>query len=519
MNVSDILSPVPKRPPKRSLEDLDSELEPALKRHRPVISWLINLPPSPSPSRTESAPPPLDRSKASPLPPLPSNRPKSLPLKLDSIKIPRTTHCVDEKPQSPVSIGTMSPDQQKESTDRGSSKSSITRIKSSDPKYQSVLKYNSVHMDKTGLDMSDDIKVMIKGEILKKRGSPPLSKDVLNDTAKTMAEWANTTENVLSGLTNSPLFPIQLQSLGKGGNSRWPTTALPYNPDYKNPLSPPNPDFHVGYPIGLNAPWSAKEACVVDHPYAQPYTQPATANSFPFFTLELKSEATGGTLWHAENQAAGSGTYCVKAMQWLMQHAEPASISSPVDTVSFSVAANARHVIFYVHYYSPETETYVMSYMQCCTITDPEDIQQCRNIVKNITEYGLGVRLKTLQKCLQKIYPQTNLWLNKRPASATELPEPSTPATSFTPVSSTGGRKSQKRGWWPNIIALAFDSASGPTTAHEIGKLIAASSFHTAFADEETLNYRGRSEPSAPKNINFAVDSFEFRWRHCRCWQ
>ena len=449
MNVSEILSLVPKRPSKRSHEDLDSKPEPALKRHRSVISWLINLPPSPSPTpspRTESAPPPLDSSKASLPPPLPSNRPQSLPPKLNRIKIPQNPHCVDEEPQSPISIDKMPRDQQKESSDQGSSRSSITRIKPSDSTYQSVLKYNYVHMDKTGLDMSDDIKEMVKGEILKKRESPPLSKDALNTAARSMARWANTNENVVSGLANSPLFPIRPQGLGLGGNSQWPTAALPYNPDYRIPLSPPKPDFHVGYPVGLDAPWSAQEARVVDHPYAQPYTQPATGNSLPFFTLELKSEATGGTLWHAENQAAGSGAYCVKAMQWLMQHAEPGRISSPVDNVSFSVAANARQVMFYVHYYSPEAETYVMSYMQSCTITDPEDIQQCRNIVKNITEYGLGVRLKTLKRCLRKVYPQTDQWSNKRPASAAELPEPLTPATSFTTVSSMRGRKSQKGG-------------------------------------------------------------------------
>ena len=437
MIVSNILSPAPQRPPKRSLQDLDSELEPALKRHRSVISWLISLPPSPSPTlscRAESAPPPHDSSKASPSPPLPSNRPRSLPPKLDNIKIPRTINYVDEEPQSPVSIDKMSRDRQKESFDQSSSKSSIIRIRPSDFTYESVLKYNYVHIDKTGLDMSEDIKEMVKGQILKKRESPPLPKDVLNNAARSMARWANTNKNVVSGLANSPLFPIQLQGLGLGGNSQWPTAARPYHPDYRIPLSPPKPDFHVGYPVGLDAPWSAQEARVVDHPYAQPYTQPATGNSLPFFTIELKSEAAGGTLWHAENQAAGSGTYCVKAMQWLLQHAEPAEISSPVDAVSFSVAANARQLMFYVHYYSAEAETYVMSYMQSCTITDPEDIQQCRNIVKNITEYGLGVRLKTLQKCLQKVYPQTDQWSNKRPASAVENPEPPVPATSYTTV-------------------------------------------------------------------------------------
>ena len=40
---------------------------------------------------------------------------------------------------------------------------------------------------------------------------------------------------------------------------------------------------------------------------ARPYTQPTRENLFPFFMIEIKSEATGSTLYVAENQAATSG--------------------------------------------------------------------------------------------------------------------------------------------------------------------------------------------------------------------
>ena len=53
---------------------------------------------------------------------------------------------------------------------------------------------------------------------------------------------------------------------------------------------------------------------VLGHPLALPYTQPNLGNTFPFLVVEFKAEATGGTLWHAENQAAGSGAHCVNAL-------------------------------------------------------------------------------------------------------------------------------------------------------------------------------------------------------------
>lgn len=445
MGISKILSPVPERPLKRVLEDFNSTVEPGFKRRQPIIYWLNNLPPSPPSTllcRTESLPPALDSRNASP-PPFQSRRPQSLPPKLDSIMTAQVTHNVDEESQSLVLPNEILREHRKDISERSSTRPPITKIKTSDPAYRSVLAYNYVHMDKTGLDMPDDVKKVVQKEILKGRESPPLSQDALNDAARSMARWSSTTENVVAGLTNSPLFPIQQDGLGLGGNSQWPTAVLPCNLCYAHPLSAPKPDFHVGYPVGIGAPWSAQEAHVVDHPYAKPYMQPATGNSLPFFTLELKSEATRSTLWHAENQAAGSGTYCVKAMQWLMQQAEPDGASSALDTISFSVAANARHAMFYVHYHSPGVEAYVMSYVKSCTITDPTNIQICRNIVKNITEYGLGIRLKTLRTCLQKVYSQTNQWPNKRPSSVAEPPESSTTASSSAMIVSVS-RNSQR---------------------------------------------------------------------------
>ena len=69
MSTFDKLSSVPKRPLKRALEDLDSELAPALKRYRSVISWLHILPTSPPPTYlhyVESTPPLLESNKALP---------------------------------------------------------------------------------------------------------------------------------------------------------------------------------------------------------------------------------------------------------------------------------------------------------------------------------------------------------------------------------------------------------------------------------------------------------------------
>ncbi|KAN0068956.1 hypothetical protein V8E54_013125 [Elaphomyces granulatus] len=104
-----------------------------------------------------------------------------------------------------------------------------------------------------------------------------------------MAEYfAESTEASVSGLMRTGIFPL-----------RFPA------------LSAPKPDLDYGYATGQSSDWSCEENTIADHEFARPYTQPARGNKFPFFVFELKSEATGGTWWHAENQAAGSGTCCV----------------------------------------------------------------------------------------------------------------------------------------------------------------------------------------------------------------
>ena len=96
--------------------------------------------------------------------------------------------------------------------------------------------------------------------------------------------------------------------------------------------------------------WSREENDVVDHRTATPYTRPARGNCFPFLVFELKSEAAGGTLWQAENQAAGSGAHCVNSMRWLFREANPSKCPSILDTVAFTIVATHREAVSHIHF-------------------------------------------------------------------------------------------------------------------------------------------------------------------------
>ena len=307
---------------------------------------------------------------------------------------------------------------EKDTSSQTTGKSNITTIKPSSSKYRSVLEYNHVEIDSTGLKMSPGIQELVQANILKGRSSPPLSQNVLNNTVTSMNLLGSSTGNVVNNFMSSAMFPVARSNLGHGGNSIWPRAALPFDPDYGYGISTPKPDYHVGYAIGKKSGFTAQEAHVLDHTRAQNYTQPGTGSILPFITVEMKSEATGGTLFHAENQAAGSGTYSVRAMEWLLDQAK--AESTAVDSVSFSIAATGRLVVLSIHWFSPEEKIYYMSYVKSFNTTDTEHVQACHNTVKNIVDWAVGDRHDKLKKTLQTLFPLSKQW-SKRSSMAAQL--------------------------------------------------------------------------------------------------
>ena len=213
------------------------------------------------------------------------------------------------------------------------------------------------------------------------------------------------------------MFPVKRFDIGRGGNTPWSTNALPRNPQYSNSLATPKPDVHIGYPTDMQTTWTSKENAVVDHRAATSYTRPARGNSFPFLVFELKSEAAGGTLWQAENQAAGSGAHCVNSMRWFLREAHPSKTPSVLDAVAFTIAVTHREAIYHIHFYSEENTINYMSYIGTFSTLRGPDIQRSNDAIENILEYGLGTRQRKIRNALGDMWPCLERWKPSRPAS------------------------------------------------------------------------------------------------------
>lgn len=148
--------------------------------------------------------------------------------------------------------------------------------------------------------------------------------------------------------------------------------------------------------------------------------------------LEVKSEATGGTLYVAEHQAVSSGVHSVESLRWLLKQAFPSQVPPATDTVAFTGAVSARAAVFYILWYSVTEQCHIMS--KFCNVSFLEglprpDIQQCRNVIKSMIEYGVDVRQLVVRKALVQLNPPPPHWKKSRAADVSNDTPPSSSDT------------------------------------------------------------------------------------------
>ena len=280
--------------------------------------------------------------------------------------------------------------------------------------YRKTLYNNGIFIDHTGEKIPPELRRFLDSDILKER-STHLPPEAIAEAVKTAVEIADSPEGNVYDLTDTATLPIKRSNVGRGGNTPWYADSLPRNEAYEIPLATPKADVHCGYPIGQRSIWKVEENAVIDHRAVRRLTQPAKGNSFPFLVCEMKSEAMGGTLWHAENQAAGSAACCVNAIRWILREAYKSENQPVVDTISFSACVTNRLLVFNVHWYSKAENQNYMSWI--ATFETMRHVQRCNHVVHNIFDYGLGSRQTKIRDALALLYPVPEHWKQARPAS------------------------------------------------------------------------------------------------------
>ncbi|KAF2802970.1 uncharacterized protein BDZ99DRAFT_576541 [Mytilinidion resinicola] len=264
--------------------------------------------------------------------------------------------------------------------------------------YRKTLRNNGVLFDRTGEKIPPELRSFLDSYILQER-STNLSPEAIADAVQTTVDVADSPEGNVYDLINTATLPTKRSDVGRGGNTPWT-----------------HDDAHCGYPTGQSSTWTVKENTVIDHPAARRLTQPGKGNCLPYFVLEMKSEAMGGTLWQGENQTAGSGACCVNAARWDFREAYPSEEPSIVDTIALSAYATHRDVIWHVHWYSVEDGRHYMSWI--ASHDTIRQVQQCNHLTLNLFDHCQGYRQTKLRRALEQLNPIPDHWKQARPASA-----------------------------------------------------------------------------------------------------
>ena len=295
------------------------------------------------------------------------------------------------------------------------------RLNSSSPLFRGVLKANRLLIDEMGDHIPPEVQALVDRHFRKARDSPKLGIETVEKVRQNIKKLWHNAEPSLSGIFVEPLFPTTTD-LAQGGDTLWNSQALPRNPSYRYPISPPKTDRHFGFPTTLASTWDIEELDVADHPFIRPYSQPTNENMFPSYLREIKSEVKGGTLYAAESQLASAGAHRVNSWLWILNQLDPKRKQSSSDAVVFSDAGTQRQTVAYVHYFNPKDGMFYMSCIDQFYYRD--DIQRCRDHMKNAIDWLLNTQQPVIRDALRQLKPIAKTWKKGRTASVATGPDP-----------------------------------------------------------------------------------------------
>lgn len=293
--------------------------------------------------------------------------------------------------------------------------STVTTQCASSPLYRSTLRLNDILVDSLGAEVPHDLRALLDKYVWKKRESPPFGDAEKAQIIKVLGDIWDSAELVVSDIVKTALFPFDSSEIQEGRNTLWSLKPVPRNQDSPIAIPAPKPDYHFGYKPPIKSKWTKQELHVAEHPSIRSYTQPSRENLFPSFIVEIKSEATGGTLYAAENQLAGSGAHRVRSLIALLDMIDPKRKRKCTDAIVFSAAVTQRGAVEHLHYYDTEKDMFCMSYI--AEFAFLKDAQACHDFHQNIADWLLNVQQPAVREVLRKLQPVTQSWKKSRLAS------------------------------------------------------------------------------------------------------
>lgn len=178
----------------------------------------------------------------------------------------------------------------------------------------------------------------------------------------------------------------------------------PYLPNVK--VSQPRPGLLYGYSKTPNRAFTGPQyiAQSMLHPTNTVYAG-ATAQGlrFPFCAVEFKAD--GSENWVAENQCAGALSTSLNALEWLNDSVREKGVDEQVDNLCYGICACNNYAKLYIAW-KEDSECHLQQ-VDAFWLSRPKELQNFREQVLNILDWGMGARLDQIRSVLDTLFEET----------------------------------------------------------------------------------------------------------------
>jgi len=170
-------------------------------------------------------------------------------------------------------------------------------------------------------------------------------------------------------------------------------------------VSTPKPDAECSF---SDDAFLDEEIQILQHAHLRNYTQAHPYNYFPFLTFEVKADLTGGSMYHAQNQAAGAGAYAVYSLKSFLNLAHLDTNPLVDHTLFFSCTINPFFADIWIHWCEPDqTESNIDTFRSArigrYLLEDFEHLQKFKDAISNIRDWAIETRLPVIRTAVSEI--------------------------------------------------------------------------------------------------------------------
>lgn len=171
------------------------------------------------------------------------------------------------------------------------------------------------------------------------------------------------------------------------------------------PLPRPKPDLAFGYSeAAFTRDQLGTIDLLIDDQYGRSFATPDQKLKFPFLDIEFKSQAKHGTHYVATNQAAGAGAIALNGNMDLMQRIYGTEGLDYDEPQFFSVTMDHELARINVHWLGAPVKGrqpgFHVEGLSQHLLNDANGLRAVIRAIKNILDFGVDARLRTLCKAL-----------------------------------------------------------------------------------------------------------------------